>query len=121
MTRRIQIERAAELDIAEITIALRERQPASATKFVKATRTAFRLLATQPELGRRYQTTHPLLQNLRVWQVKEFEKSLIFYRAARTSIYRARIAWWTRYRACVDRGGVRWWTLRHLYRLESDR
>ena len=59
MTRRIQIERAAELDIAEITIALRERQPASATKFVKAARTAFRLLATQPEMGRRYQTTHP--------------------------------------------------------------
>jgi plasmid stabilization system protein ParE len=54
VTRRIQIERAAEFDIAEITIALRERQPASATKFVKAARTAFRLLATQPEMGRRY-------------------------------------------------------------------
>lgn len=91
MTRRIQIERAAELDIAEITIALRERQPASATKFVKAARTAFRLLATQPEMGRRYQTTHPLLQNLRVWQVKGFEKYLIFYRAARTSIYIERV------------------------------
>jgi plasmid stabilization system protein ParE len=75
VTRRIQIERAAELDIAEITIALRERQPASATKFVKAARAAFRLLATQPEMGRRYQTTHPLLRNLRVWQVKWFEVS----------------------------------------------
>ena len=91
MTRRILIERAAELDIAEITIALRERQPASATKFVKAARTAFRLLATQPEMGRRYQTTHPLLQNLRVWQVKGFERYLIFYRAARTSIYIERV------------------------------
>jgi toxin ParE1/3/4 len=91
VTRRIQIERAAELDIAEITIALRERQPASATKFVKAARTAFRLLATQPEMGRRYQTTHPLLQNLRIWQVKGFEKYLIFYRAARTSIYIERV------------------------------
>ena len=91
MTRRILIERAAELDLAEITFALRERQSASATKFVKAARTAFRLLATQPEMGRRYQTTHPLLQNLRVWQVKEFEKYLVFYRAARTSIYIERV------------------------------
>lgn len=59
MTRRILIERAAELDMAEITIVLRERHPASATKFVKAARAAFRLLATQPEMGRRYQTPHP--------------------------------------------------------------
>jgi len=91
VTRRIQIERAAELDLAEITFALREHQPASATKFVKAARTAFRLLATQPEMGRRYRTTHPLLQNLRVWQVKGFEKCLIFYRAGRTSIYIERV------------------------------
>jgi plasmid stabilization system protein ParE len=91
VTRRIQIERAAELDIAELTIVLRERQPASAIKFVKAARTAFRLLATQPEMGRRYQTPHPLLQNLRVWPVEGFEKYLIFYRAARTSIYIERV------------------------------
>jgi toxin ParE1/3/4 len=91
VTRRILIERAAELDIAEITIALRERQPASATKFVKAARTAFRLLATQPEMGRRYQTTHPLLQNLRVWQVKGFERYLIFYRSGHAAIYIERV------------------------------
>jgi len=64
VTQYILIERAAELDLAEITIALRARQPASAIKFVKAARTAFRLLATQPDMGRQYQTTHPLLQNL---------------------------------------------------------
>jgi toxin ParE1/3/4 len=91
VTRRILIERAAELDLAEITITLRERQPASATRFVKAAQTAFRRLAIQPEMGRRYQTTHPLLQNLRIWQVKGFEKYLIFYRVARTSIYIERV------------------------------
>jgi toxin ParE1/3/4 len=91
VTRHIQIERAAEMDIAEITLMLRDRQPASALKFVKAARSTFHLLATQPEMGRRYQTTHPLLQNLRVWRMKGFAKYLIFYRAARASIYIERI------------------------------
>ena len=91
MTRRIQIERAAELDIAEITAEMRERQPASALRFVKATREAFQSLATHPQMGRQYETTHPLLQDLRIWRVKGFEKYLIFYRAGRASIYIERV------------------------------
>jgi len=69
VTRRIQIERAAELDIAEITAEIRDHRPASALRFVKATRGAFQSLAAHPQLGRRYETTHPLLQNLRIWRV----------------------------------------------------
>ena len=75
------------MDIAEITAEIRERQPASALRFVKATREAFQSLATHPQMGRQYETTHPLLQDLRIWRVKGFEKYLIFYRAGRASIY----------------------------------
>lgn len=52
MTRRILIERATELDIAEITTEIREHRPASALRFVKAAREAFQLLAARPEMGR---------------------------------------------------------------------
>ena len=91
MTRRIQIERAAELDIAEITTEMCEHRPASALRFVKATREAFQSLATHLQMGRQYETTHPLLQDLRIWRVKGFEKYLIFYRAGRASIYIERV------------------------------
>jgi toxin ParE1/3/4 len=91
VTRRIQIERAAEADMAEITAEMREHRPASAVRFVAAAREAFAVLARHPEMGRRYQTTHPQLQQLRVWRVKGFEKYLIFYRAGRASIFIERV------------------------------
>jgi toxin ParE1/3/4 len=87
VARRILLERAAELDIAEITAEIREQQPASALRFVKAVRESFRSLAAHPQMGRQYETTHLLLQNLRIWRVKGFEKYLIFYRAGQASIY----------------------------------
>lgn len=91
MTRRIQVERAAEVDLAEITAEIREHRPASAPRFVKAAREAFQSLAAHPEMGRQYETTHPLLQNLRIWRVKGFESYLIFYRAGHASLYIERV------------------------------
>ena len=81
MTRRVLIERVAEVDMSEIAADMREHRPASAVRFVAAAREAFVQLATHPDMGRRYQTTHLRLQNLRIWRVKGFKKYLIFYRA----------------------------------------
>lgn len=91
MTRRVLIERVAEVDMSEIAADMREHQPASAVRFVAAAREAFVQLATHPDMGRWYQTTHPRLQNLRIWRVKRFEKYLIFYRAGRASSYIERV------------------------------
>ncbi len=77
--------------MAEIAAEIRKQRPASALQFVAAAREAFQLLAMHPDMGRRYQTAHPRLQNLRVWRVKGFEKYLIFYRAGRASIYIERV------------------------------
>ena len=74
MTRRIQIERAAEADMAEAVTYIREERPAAALRFVREARKAFQFLAEHPETGRSYETTHPLLQHLRIWRVKGFNR-----------------------------------------------
>ena len=91
MTRRIQIERAAEADMAEAVTYIRKERPAAELRFVREARKAFQFLAEHPEAGRSYETTHPLLQHLRIWRVKGFEKYLIFYRAGQASILIERV------------------------------
>jgi len=91
VTLRVQIERAAETDMAEIVTYLQEQQPATALRFVRDIRKAFTFLAEHPEAGRKYETTHPLLQNLRIWRVKGFERYLIFYRVGQASLLIERV------------------------------
>ena len=91
MKRRLFIERAAEADLLETAAYIREKRPASAPQFVTAAREAFDLLAEPPGIGRPYQTEHLRLQGLRVWQVKGFEKYLIFYRAGKQTVYVERV------------------------------
>jgi toxin ParE1/3/4 len=52
-----------------------------AERFLRAVGDTLPLLAEQPDLGRRRKFRHPLLQDLRSFQVgRPFQKILIFYR-----------------------------------------
>jgi len=55
----IQIERAAEVDMAEAVAYIHEQRPATALRFVREARKAFAFLAEHPEAGRKYEViTH---------------------------------------------------------------
>jgi toxin ParE1/3/4 len=50
--------------------------------FLAAAQGTFSLLAGQPDMGWRYRFRNPALGSVRVFRVAQFEKFLIFYRAA---------------------------------------
>ena len=54
-------------------------------------RKAFQFLAEHPEAGRAYETAHPLLQHLRIWRVKGFEKTSILLSRGQASILIERV------------------------------
>jgi toxin ParE1/3/4 len=94
--RRIVVERAAENDLFEAMAYIQSNNPAAAQRFVQAARDMFEQLADYPELGRRYQTTHPRLQELRVWRIGGFENYLIFYRSSEGTLCIERVLYGTR-------------------------
>jgi toxin ParE1/3/4 len=94
--RRIIVERAAEDDLFESTAYIQSNNPAAAQRFVQAVRDTFERLADYPEMGRRYQTTHPRLQELRIWRVSGFENYLIFYRTSEDTLFIERVLYGTR-------------------------
>lgn len=75
MTRRIVVERAAEEDLfAAVDYYMRQGIPATARRFITAAQETFARLAETPDIGHRYQTTHPRLQHLYVWRVRGFNR-----------------------------------------------
>ena len=96
MKRRIAVERAAEDDLFEATVSIQRNNPAAAQRFVQEARDTFERLADYPEMGRRYQTTHPRLQELRIWRVRGFENYLIFYRISEETLFIERVLYGTR-------------------------
>jgi toxin ParE1/3/4 len=54
----------------------------AAVRFYEAAFRAFDVLRTHPHIGPTRQFKHPQLNDIRIWLVKDFEKHLIFYRAA---------------------------------------
>jgi toxin ParE1/3/4 len=96
VTRRIVVERAAEQDLIEATLYLRERSPDTARRFVPAARQTFVFLAAQPDIGRLYDASHPRLQDLRVWRIRGFDQYLLFYRATEETLFIVRVLYGTR-------------------------
>jgi len=96
VTRQIGVERAAEQDLYEAALYLRERSPQRARRFVQAARDTFVFLAEQPQIGRRYLSSHPRLQDLHVWHVRGFDRYLIFYRFSEDTLFIERILYGTR-------------------------
>lgn len=50
-------------------------------RFYDACDQTFIRLATYPDIGKVWQFEHPQLQNIRAWQVKDFNDYLVFYRS----------------------------------------
>lgn len=67
----------AELVNISYTIALDNE--AAAQKFLDACDETFQLLAQNPLIGAKREFHNPLLQDVRIWRVKGYEKYLIFY------------------------------------------
>lgn len=91
MKRRIVVERAAEEDLVAATTDIQQDRPSAASRFVREASKTFDQLAQQPEMGRRYETTHPRLQGLRVWRIRHFTKYLIFYRVTEETVFIERV------------------------------
>jgi toxin ParE1/3/4 len=58
-----------------------EDNPDAATRLVDAVYETFKMLAANPELGRRRRFRDPRLRNVRSFRVSGFDNYLIFYRA----------------------------------------
>ena len=51
----------------------------AAYRFLDAAEETFQFLATNPHAGERCRFNHPDAADVRVWRVKGFENSLVFY------------------------------------------
>ncbi len=71
------------LDIAE---RLGRADPQAGQRFIDACEDTFNQLADMPRLGSPREFNHPNLRNVGMWRVKGYEKYLIFYQAARTTL-----------------------------------
>lgn len=63
----------------------------AAYRFLDAAEETFRFLAANPHAGQRCRFKHPDAANIRVWRVKGFENSLIFYRASDAGVLIVRV------------------------------
>ncbi|GCL36348.1 MAG: type II toxin-antitoxin system RelE/ParE family toxin [Sphaerospermopsis kisseleviana] len=79
MTRRIIIRPKASADLDEQFAYIAQSNFDAALSFFDATRQTFSQIAQLPGIGSVYDIGNPRLVGLRKWQVKGFEKYLIFY------------------------------------------
>lgn len=70
---------AADLDAIEEYLS-EHASPDIAAAFLEAATDAFRLLATQPEMGRRWVSPVPRLHDARAWPLQLHQGYLILYR-----------------------------------------
>ena len=79
MTLSIFITPKATKDLENISDYITQNNPDAALRFFDATRQTIAKLAENPYLGSSYPVSHLRLKGLRKWQVKGFQKYLIFY------------------------------------------
>jgi len=91
MPRRIVKRRAAVTDLLEHFVYIGEDSEEAAQRFFERAKETFRLLASQPEMGRRMHYRNPILTGIRTFPVRDFEKYLIFYRPLRDGIEVVRV------------------------------
>lgn len=78
MTHRIIKSDLALTDLEEQAEYIRLRNPRAALRFLDAAEALFRQLASMPGIGQFYETTHPLLQDLRCFTVPRFPSHLVY-------------------------------------------
>ena len=74
MTIKILITPLAAIDIDDIVLYLTSSNPDTALRFFDDVRSTFADLARNPNIGVTYASPNSLLQDLRRWPVKNFDK-----------------------------------------------
>jgi toxin ParE1/3/4 len=82
---------AADRDLDEQFLYIAEHNRDAALRFFHAAEASFERLAAMPELGQRQTFGRKELADLRVWQVRGFEKYLVFYRPVEGGIEVVRV------------------------------
>jgi len=88
---RIEVSPRADRDLNEQFIYIAGDSLEAAMRFLEAARSTFEQLATMPELGGAHEFDHPKLVGIRVWQVRKFERYLVFYRPIESGIEVVRV------------------------------
>ena len=84
MTRGIVQRPRAEQDIIDQVFHIHRDNPAAARRLLAAIDHTLAMLLDLPEIGARRH--HGRIEGLRMWQVRGFEKHLIFYRPSKDGI-----------------------------------
>lgn len=92
MKRKVVIRPAAGRDLDRAADYIAQHQDLdTALRFYQAAEETFRLIATQPEMGRRRDFGNPQLKGVRICLMKEFDRHLVFYRPLKGGIEVLRI------------------------------
>ncbi|MBI4480458.1 MAG: type II toxin-antitoxin system RelE/ParE family toxin [Acidobacteria bacterium] len=92
MKRQIVLRPAAGCDLDREADYIAQHQDLdTALRFYQAAEETFRLIATQPQMGRRRDFGNPQLKGVRVCLMKEFDRHLVFYRPRKGGIEVLRI------------------------------
>lgn len=91
MPLRIHKSQAATEDLRQLVKYLNDHSPELAERFLDAAEASFALLASNPELGTRHETSRREFAGLRVWSMREFPRHLIFYRQMGADLQIARV------------------------------
>ena len=83
---KIILDPGVEDELWAIWAYIAEDDPEAATRVVEAAHETFKLLASNPELGRRRSFRNPRVRNVRSFRVSGFDNHLIFYRAVEQGI-----------------------------------
>jgi toxin ParE1/3/4 len=80
MTRRVAIRPRAERDLDEHFLYIAKHNAPAAERFLAAAKATLERLIASPELGGLWQGGNRELAGVRIWQISDFEKYLVFYR-----------------------------------------
>ena len=83
---KIILDPGVEDELWAIWAYIAEDDPDAATRVVEAVHETFKLLTSNPELGRRRSFRNPRVRNVRSFRVSGFDNYLIFYRAVEQGI-----------------------------------
>jgi toxin ParE1/3/4 len=89
---RIILRPAADRDLADQAEYLtRHQSRQTGLRFYRAAEETFRLLASQPEIGKGAECRSPFLSGMRMFPLKQFTNHLVFYRRVENGIEIVRV------------------------------
>jgi len=75
----VRVRPRADAEIDALADYIAQDNPPAALRFLDAVQKTFDLIGEQPGIGSRRYAHLPLLGEVRVWPVADFEKHLVFY------------------------------------------